>query len=181
MVVAVAVGGASSLGGQGGSSGAVKCGFFVPSGSTVTCTVGGGGNGGGANSDGIDGGDTDFGSSIVAKGGYGGNKGGTGAAGDLSRGPLNLGGIANANGEQRFATGGNAGVSLGGLNAHGGGGGAAGVPWFLRTSSLGNGGNGSGSPGAAATGNGAGGGGGVSWGSGGSGSGGIIFVLPLQA
>ena len=180
LLMVICVGGGGSGGDQyspnlsGGSSGCVRCGFVTTTGgASISYTIGAGGTGGTPlGSGGNDGGDTVFDGSITGKGGRGGGKDPR-----VSQGAVNLGGAGGKEGEQRMViggTGGNAGT-------YGGGGGGAGVPWFLRTSSLGNGGNGGGGTGAGgnATGRGAGGGSGVL--GGGNGSGGIIFVLPLQA
>ena len=179
MVICVGGGGGGSrVAGdyRGGSSGCVRCGFVSTAGRTsITYSIGGGGAGGDV---GADGGDTVFDNSIIGKGGTGGS-----GLPRIGQGAVNLGGVGGPNygdgreGEQRMATGGTGGNA----GTYGGGGGGAGVPWFLRTSSLGNGGNGGGGTGSGgnATGRGAGGGGGVT--GAGNGSGGIIFVLPLQA
>lgn len=167
-------GGACNNSAVGGSSGFVKCGFVSTTGSgseQLPCVIGAGG--GGASSlfqAGGNGGPTTFNNTITAGGGIGGNQ---------TQPPQN--GAVNYAGTQTMITGGTPGT--GGE----GGGAAAGVPWFLRTSSLGNGGNRSdiNQHGQNASNYGAGGGGGGLANnqvrSGGNGSGGIIFVLPLQA
>ena len=166
---------------RGGSSGCVRCGFVTTTGgASITYTIGGAGAGGiySPSTVGADGGDTVFDGSVIGKGG----KGGSGRP-RIGQGAVNLGGVGGPSsgdgqdGEQRMVTGGTGGNA----GTFGGGGGGAGVPWFLRTSSLGNGGNGGGGSGAGgnATGRGAGGGGGIL--GAGSGTSGIIFVLPLQA
>ena len=165
MVICVGGGGGGAQNtGQAGTSGRVKCGFVTTTGgANMSYTIGGAGAG--TNSAGNNGGDTIFDSSITGKGGFGGSQ-----TKDYRYGPF------NDSGEQKFITGGVAGAR----STYGAGGGAAGVPWFLRTSSLGNGGNGGGGAGGHATGYGAGGGAGIGA-IGGNGTAGIIFVLPLQA
>lgn len=167
MVICVGGGGGGERnvnGGGGGSSGCVRCGFVTTTGSgseTINYTLGGCGTAGSG------GGDTIFGGSVTGKGGA------AGGSKIVNQGAVNLGGVSGQPGEQRMVTGGTGGTGAG---ASGAGGAGAGVPWFLRTSSLGNGGNGGGGH---ATGYGAGGGGGVT--TRGNGTSGIIFVLPLQA
>jgi trimeric autotransporter adhesin len=184
MVICVGGGGGgaqySASGGQGGSSGCVRCGFVTTTGSgneQIAYTIGARGNKGTTstpNQHGESGGDTVFNNSIVGKGGAGGGRSGSYNY-STNGGAVNHGGLAGKDGEQTMLTGGVGGA--GGIQS--GGGGAGGVPWFLRTSSLGNGGDAGGND---ATGYGAGGGGGGgASGNGGNGSGGIIFVLPLQA
>ena len=164
MVICVGGGGGGARSPTGaGTSGRVKCGFVTTTGGAlINYTIGGAGAG--TNGYGDNGGDTIFDGSITGKGGFGGSQ-----TRDYRFGPFN-----DAN-EQKFITGGVAGAP----STYGQGGGAAGVPWFLRTSSLGNGGNGGGA-GGHATGYGAGGGAGIGA-IGGNGTAGIIFVLPLQA
>lgn len=173
MVICVGGGGGGGCdqGAFGGSPGYVKCGFVTTTGSgteQLPCVIGAGGLGAGSlYQSGGNGGPTTFNNQITGAGGIGGNQPET---------PQN--GAVNYRGTQTMITGGNAGV--------GGGGAAAGVPIFLRTSSLGNGGDGSNinQHGQNATGHGAGGGGGgIANGqvrTGGNGSPGIIFVFPLQ-
>jgi hypothetical protein len=166
--------GTASVGGEGGTSGAVKCGFVTTTGgSSISYIIGA------AGSAGANGGDTDFGSSVIAKGGLRGSTGSSSPNG-FQNGPVSLGGTGGKYGEQRFPTGGSPGTAITANSTYGGGGGGAGVHWFLRSSTLGNGGNATGGSGGNATGRGAGGGGGGINQAGGNGTAGIIFVFPLQ-
>jgi hypothetical protein len=174
LLMVICVGGGGGGGAQrssdgGGSSGFVKCGFVSTTGSgteQISYTIGAAGAGSTqAGQIGGNGGDTTFNNTITGKGGYGGG---------VSF--LQSAGAVNRRGEQTMLTGGSPG------SGGAAGGGAGGVPWFLRTSSLGNGGSYSNTSSKHATGYGAGGGSSVSFGNdGGNGTSGIIFVLPLQA
>jgi hypothetical protein len=184
MVICVGGGGGGGClpGAFGGSSGFVKCGFITTTGSgseQLPCVIGSGGGGASSlYSSGGGGGPTTFNNTITAAGGIGGVEGQF-LLGETQP-AFSQNGAVNYQGKQTMMTGGAPGS--GGV----GGGGAAGVPIFLRTSSLGNGGDRSSisQNGQNATGYGAGGGGGGLANNqvrtGGNGSGGIIFVLPLQ-
>ncbi len=162
----------------GGSSGCVRTGFVTTTGGSIISYTIGGAGAGVSSQVGGDGGDTIFAGSVIGKGALGGGKRPL-----VSQGASNLGGLGGGTsgdgreGEQRMLTGGTGGSA----GTYAGGGGAAGVPWFLRTSSLGNGGNAASSSGAGGNATGRGAGGGAGRGSvGGNGTAGIIFVLPLQ-
>lgn len=187
-------GGNTADGGSGGNSGCVRMSYVSTSGGSSLAYSCGAGGAGGVNVAGTVGGDTTFDTTHIARGGLGGSLGS--ALDPITGVKTSTFSIIGGDGANAAPVNGNDGHShpavvagvpgdggtAGAGNGGGGGGAPMGFPFYIKPSSLGNGGAGGNhsANGANATTYGAGGGGGGENNTtGGNGSAGIIFVLPV--